>query len=179
MFCDLADSTNLGEQLDPESLRRVMSRYYEEMSRTVERHGGTAAKFIGDAVMAVFGMPVVHEDDALRAVRAAAEMSPALDRLNRELEDAVGRPPRDPDRASTPARSSCASRARRVGRRRRGGRDAVNVAARLEQAAPAGEVLIGADTHRLVRDAVDAEAVEPLEVKGKARPVRAYRLIDV
>ena len=90
MFCDLAGSTGLGEQLDPESLRRVMSRFYEEMGDTVERHGGTAAKFIGDAVMAVFGIPVLHEDDALRAVRAAAEMGPALDRLNDELEQRWG-----------------------------------------------------------------------------------------
>jgi class 3 adenylate cyclase len=70
VFCDLADSTNLGEQLDPESLHRVMARYYEEMALAVERHGGTTVKFIGDAVMAVFGMPVVHENDALRAVRS-------------------------------------------------------------------------------------------------------------
>jgi class 3 adenylate cyclase/pSer/pThr/pTyr-binding forkhead associated (FHA) protein len=179
VFCDLADSTNLGEQLDPESLRRVISRYYEEMTRTVERHGGRTVKFIGDAVMAVFGMPVVHENDALRAVRTAAEMSPALDRLNRELEDRWGVRLDIRTGVNTgevvvceadPAESAVIGEV--VG-------DAVNVAARLEQAATAGEVLIGADTYRLVRDTVNAEAVEPLEVKGKSRPVRAYRLLDV
>ena len=179
VFCDLADSTNLGEQLDPESLRRVISRYYEEMTRTVERHGGTTVKFIGDAVMAVFGMPVVHENDALRAVRTAAEMSPALDRLNRELEERWGVRLDIRTGVNTgevvvcePGSAESAVVGEVVG-------DAVNVAARLEQAATAGEVLIGADTYRLVRDTVDAEAVEPLEVKGKARPVRAYRLLDV
>ena len=72
VFCDVVSSTALGERLDPESLRGVMGRYFEEMRAAVERHGGTVEKFIGDAVMAVFGIPVLHEDDALRAVRAAA-----------------------------------------------------------------------------------------------------------
>jgi class 3 adenylate cyclase len=86
VFCDVTGSTSLGERLDPESLRRVMSRYFEEMKTVIERHGGTVEKFIGDAVMAVFGIPAVHEDDALRAVRAAAEMRDALEALNKELE---------------------------------------------------------------------------------------------
>ena len=85
LFCDVTGSTALGEQLDPESLRRVMVRYFESMQAVVERHGGTVEKFIGDAVMAVFGVPVVHEDDALRAVRAAAEMREAVAELNGEL----------------------------------------------------------------------------------------------
>ena len=72
LFCDVTGSTALGERIDPESLRRVMSRYFETAKTVVERHGGTVEKFIGDAVMAVFGVPTVHEDDALRAVRAAA-----------------------------------------------------------------------------------------------------------
>ncbi len=71
LFCDLAGSTALGERLDPEALRAVLSRWYEEMRAPLERHGGTVEKFIGDAVMAVFGVPRLHEDDALRAVRAA------------------------------------------------------------------------------------------------------------
>jgi class 3 adenylate cyclase len=179
VFCDLAGSTELGEQLDPETLRRVMSRFYEEMSHTVERHGGTAAKFIGDAVMAVFGIPALHEDDALRAVRAATEIGPALERLNDELEGrwgvrlqvrvgvntgevVVGNP--------SPGQSLAVEEV--VG-------DAVNVAARLERAAATGEVLIGADTHRLVRNAIEAEQVRPLELKGKAQPVPAWRLLSV
>src|SRR6187549_1653841 len=85
VFCDVTGSTALGEQLDPESLRHVMARYFEAMRAAIERHGGTVEKFIGDAVMAVFGIPVVHEDDALRAVRAVTELRESLHALNEEL----------------------------------------------------------------------------------------------
>src|SRR5438046_3161976 len=90
LFADVADSTPLGERLDPETLRQVMSRWFERMSEVLERHGGTVEKFIGDAVMAVFGIPDLHEDDALRAVRAAAELRGALAGLNDELEQELG-----------------------------------------------------------------------------------------
>jgi class 3 adenylate cyclase len=86
LFTDIAGSTPLGERLDPEALRRVMSTYFDRMKAVVELHGGTVEKFIGDAVMAVFGIPTLHEDDALRAVRAAADMEAALAELNGELE---------------------------------------------------------------------------------------------
>ena len=86
LFCDLADSTMLGERLDPEPLRELLGRWYEEMRIAVERHGGTVEKFIGDAVMAVFGLPRAHEDDALRAVRAALDMQRAVERLNASLD---------------------------------------------------------------------------------------------
>jgi len=90
VFSDVTGSTSLGEQLDPESLRRVMSRYFDEMRSVLERHGGTVEKFIGDAVMAVFGIPTLHEDDALRAVTAASEMRSTLEHLNDELEGERG-----------------------------------------------------------------------------------------
>ena len=90
LFCDVSGSTAMGERLDPESTRRVMSRYFEAMREAIERHGGTVEKFIGDAVMAVFGIPVVHEDDALRAARAATDMRSALDVVNDELEQDWG-----------------------------------------------------------------------------------------
>ena len=90
LFCDVTGSTALGERIDPESLRRVMSRYFETAKAIVERHGGTVEKFIGDAVMAVFGVPTVHEDDALRAVRTAAELRRGLAGLNEELERDYG-----------------------------------------------------------------------------------------
>src|SRR6059058_6616170 len=79
LFSDVVGSTSLGEQLDPESLRGVMSRFFDEMRAAIERHGGTVEKFIGDAVMSVFGVPTVHEDDALRAVRAALELRDAVE----------------------------------------------------------------------------------------------------
>jgi class 3 adenylate cyclase len=86
LFSDLKGSTQLGERLDSETLREVMNRYFAEMRRVIERHGGMVEKFIGDAVMAVFGLPTAHEDDALRAVRAAWDMKLALADLNGELD---------------------------------------------------------------------------------------------
>ena len=90
VFADLAGSTALGERLDPEALRDLQTRYFAAMRRALERHGGTVEKYIGDAVMAVFGIPVLHEEDALRAVRAAVEMRDAMVELNRELEHDLG-----------------------------------------------------------------------------------------
>ena len=90
VFCDVADSTPLGERLDPEALRDVWSRYQETSREVLARHGGTIEKFVGDAVMAAFGIPVVHEDDAVRAVRAAVELRTAIGELNAELERTYG-----------------------------------------------------------------------------------------
>jgi class 3 adenylate cyclase len=162
LFCDLTGSTTLGETLDPERLRALLARYFETMKAIVERHGGTVEKFIGDAVMAVFGVPVVHEDDALRAVRSAVEMRDALPELG--LQGRIG--------VATGEVVTGTEERLATG-------DAVNVAARLEQAAQPGEVLIGRPTLELVRDAADVEPVEPLVVKGKAEPVSAYRLLRV
>jgi class 3 adenylate cyclase/tetratricopeptide (TPR) repeat protein len=175
LFTDVAGSTPLGERLDPEALRRVMSTYFDRMRTVVERHGGTVEKFIGDAVMAVFGIPTLHEDDALRAVRAAVDMRQALDDLNRELE---------PERGVTiQVRTGINTGEVVAGDPSRGQAlvtgDAVNTAARLEQAAAPGEILIGEATHRLVRDGVRAEPVSPLALKGKAEPVPAFRLLEV
>jgi class 3 adenylate cyclase len=104
VFCDLADSTALGERLDPEPLRELMGRWYQEMRTAIERHGGTVEKFVGDAVMAVFGLPRAHEDDALRAVRAALDMQRAVDGLTRPSPDGTYRS-YGSGSGSTPARS--------------------------------------------------------------------------
>jgi class 3 adenylate cyclase/tetratricopeptide (TPR) repeat protein len=175
VFSDLKGSTSLGESLDSESLREVMTRYFDEMRAVLERHGGTIEKFIGDAVMAVFGLPKLHEDDALRAVRAAADMREALARVNEELERVWG--VRLTNRTGVNTGEVVAGDPA-TGQRLVTG-DAVNVAARLEQAAPANDVLLGDLTYRLVRDAVEVAEVEPLELKGKAERVPAYRLISV
>ena len=159
LFCDLTGSTGLGETLDPESLRALLARYYERMKAIVERHGGSVEKFVGDAVMAVFGVPVLHEDDALRALRAAQEMREALPELG--IEGRIG--------VTTGEVVTGTEERLATG-------DAVNVAARLEQAAEPGEVLLGAETYGLVRDAIDAELLPPLAAKGKADPLTAYRL---
>src|SRR3954454_18078710 len=173
VFADMVGFTSLGERLDQESLRRVMDSFYGEMRAAIEGQGGTLAKFIGDAVLAVWGTPQVREDDALRAVRAAEAMRGALARLNGDLEARwgvhvgmrtgvnTGEVVVDPTRPADLL----------VG-------DTLNVAARLEQAAADGEVLIGADTFQLVRDEAILEPVEPLALKGKSRPLPVWRLID-
>jgi class 3 adenylate cyclase len=175
VFSDIAGSTALGERLDAESLRGLMSRYFAEMRAVLERHGGTVEKFIGDAVMAVFGIPVVHEDDALRAVRAAAEMRAALIPLNEELERERGvriEMRVGVNTGEVVAGDSADGHGFATG-------DAVNVAARLEQAAQPGEILIGERTYRLVRDAVTVESVASLSLKGKTDAVSAVRLLAV
>jgi class 3 adenylate cyclase/tetratricopeptide (TPR) repeat protein len=175
VFCDVTGSTSLGERLDPESLRQVMTRYFERMRSVLESHGGTVEKFIGDAVMAVFGIPVLHEDDALRAVRSANEMHEALAGLNAELERewSVSLEARiGVNTGEVVAGDPAAGQNLVTG-------DAVNTAARLEQAANSGEILIGEETFHLVRDAVEAEPVDPLALKGKAEVVGALRLLSV
>ena len=162
VFCDLTGSTELGEQTDPEALRALLARYFERMKTIVELHGGTVEKFIGDAVMAVFGIPVAHEDDALRACRAAVEMRDALPELG------IG------GRIGVNTGEVVTGTAERLATG-----DAVNVAARLEQAAEPGEVLIGETTVALVYEAVVTEPVEPLTLKGKSVPVTAHRLVSL
>jgi class 3 adenylate cyclase len=173
VFSDLVGSTSLGERLDSEVLREVMTRYFSEMRRVLERHGGIVEKYIGDAIMAVFGLPRVREDDALRAVRAAAEMGNTLVVLNQELEERWGVQLMHRIGVNTGevVAGDASTRQRLVTG------DAVNVAARLEQAAPAGEVLLGETTRRLVRDRAELQALEPLPLKGKEEAVPAYRLI--
>src|SRR3954462_919945 len=160
LFCDLKGSTALGERLDSEPLRETMSRYFDAMSAAITQHGGTIEKFIGDAVMAVFGLPRVHEDDALRAVRAAARVQEAVALLNEELDRSYG--VRLTNRTGLNTGEVVAGEPT-PGQRLVTG-DTVNVAARLEQAAPPHEILIGEPTYRLVRDHVDAEEVDPLEL---------------
>jgi class 3 adenylate cyclase/tetratricopeptide (TPR) repeat protein len=168
LFADVVGSTALGDERDPEAVRAVMGRYFERMSAVIAHHGGTVEKFIGDAVMAVFGVPSAREDDALRAVRAAADMRLALAELNAEL----------------PVQLSIRTGIN-TGQVVAGGEhtlvtgDAVNVAARLEQAATPGEILIGQTTFELVRDAVVAEPAGPLDLRGKGEPTEAWRVVAV
>jgi len=175
MFCDLADSTGLAERLDPEALRQVLDRYFEVAAEVVRRHGGTTEKFIGDAVMACFGVPSLHEDDAFRAVRAAVELRERLARLNEELgrdrdirlEARIGI-----NTGEVLAREASSGQALVTG-------DAVTTAARLQQAADPGEILLADTTYRLVEGAVRAELLAPLELKGKREPVAALRVLEL
>jgi class 3 adenylate cyclase/tetratricopeptide (TPR) repeat protein len=175
VFADPKPRTESGEPPSPTALREVMSRYFEEMRRALERHGGTVEKFIGDAVMAVYGLPVRHEDDAVRALRAALDMQAALPALNEDfvakwgirLLNAIG--------VNT---GEVIAGDATLGQRLVTG-DAVNVAARLEQAAGPAEVIIGDLTYRLAKGFAEVETIPPLTLKGKAEPVPAYRLVSV
>ena len=148
--------------MDPEALQGLLARYFERMRGIVESHGGSVEKFIGDAVMAVFGVPVVHEDDALRACRAAVEMREALPELG--LEGRIG--------VNTGEVLAGTEERLATG-------DAVNVAARLEQAANPGEVLVGVATFALVGGTVDVGKERMLELKGKRELVAVRPLLEV
>jgi class 3 adenylate cyclase/tetratricopeptide (TPR) repeat protein len=162
LFCDVVDSTALGEATDAEAVRTLLAHYFERMKKIVEHHGGTVEKFIGDAVMAVFGVPAVHEDDALRACRTAVEMREAL--LGLELDGRIG--------IATGEVVTGTEERLATG-------DAVNVGSRLQHASQPGEALISAETRAHAGSAVDVEPVEALTLKGKAEPVSAYRLLGV
>jgi class 3 adenylate cyclase/tetratricopeptide (TPR) repeat protein len=175
VFCDIVDSTPLGERIDPEVHRRIQERYFDAVRGVLERHGGTVEKFIGDAAMAVFGIPVAHDDDALRAVRAASDLRLVLAELNNQLER---------DHGVTVAIRTGVNTGEVVADDPSQGQafatgDAVATAQRLEASARAGEILIGEPTYRLVSNAVIVEPLEPLSLKGKARPVAAWRLLGV
>ena len=168
VFSDVANSTRLGERLDPESHRRVMGGYFDAMRVVLERHGGTVEKFIGDAVMAVFGIPVLHEDDALRAVRAALEMQEAVAELNRDLG-------RDWDlelsiRTGVNTGEVVAGESETAQNLVTG--DAVVVAKRLEETATAGEIRLGDGTYRLVQGDGRGRAARPGQGEGETRRSR-------
>jgi class 3 adenylate cyclase/tetratricopeptide (TPR) repeat protein len=175
VFADVVGSTALGERVDSETLRWAMQRWFVRMRDVVESHGGTVENYIGDAVMAVFGIPVAHEDDALRAVRAAAAMREQVAALGDELRAERG--------VDLRVRIGVNTGEAVTGDAAAGGfftaGDIVNVAARLEQSARPGDILVGTYTFRLVRHAVEVEQVAPLTVKGKADALAAYRLLRV
>jgi class 3 adenylate cyclase/tetratricopeptide (TPR) repeat protein len=160
LFCDVTGSTALGERLDPEATRKLMARYFDKARVILERHGANVEKFIGDAVMAVFGIPKVHEDDALRAARAALELRDSVTELQLRIGVNTGEVVAGTGETLVTG-------------------DAVNVAARLEQAAEPGTILLGEQTYRLIRGAIRAEPIEPLEAKGKSKPLVSYRLVSV
>jgi class 3 adenylate cyclase/tetratricopeptide (TPR) repeat protein len=172
LFTDVAGSTALAERLEPEAVRRVMLSYFDAVTRVVSRHGGTIEKFIGDAVMAVFGAPVALEDHALRAVRAAQELKQELTTVNDELRREWGvriAVRTGINSGEVVAGDASAGQVLVTG-------DAVNVAARLQQAAAPGETLIGDLTRTLLGGAVEVEPLEPLPVRGKSEPLTVWRL---
>ena len=173
VFADLVGSTGLAERLDPESMHDLLDRFMDRCSTAIERHGGSVEGFAGDAVIGVFGQTEVHEDDALRAVRAALELREAEAELSAELERERG--------VGIALKVGVESGEVFVsaGARRRSfaAGDAFNVASRLQGAAAGGEILLGENVHELVRGSVSAEPLEPLALKGRDATVRAWRLV--
>jgi class 3 adenylate cyclase/tetratricopeptide (TPR) repeat protein len=176
VFANPKPHSEHGEPLEPTAFTNMMTRYFEVMKAALERHGGTVEKFIGDAVMAVFGLPVRHEDDALRAVRAAADMQAALPALNDAFSEMYG--VRLLNHIGVNTGEVIATGDASTGQRLVTG-DAVNTAARLEQAAGPAEIILGELTHRLTRNAVQVDVIPPLVLKGKTDPVPAYRFVAV
>jgi class 3 adenylate cyclase len=175
VFSDLVGSTPLGEELDAESLREVLDDYFDAMRRVIEDHGGLVEKYIGDAVMAVFGLPRVHEDDALRAVRAALGMRAALHDLNESMARSTG--VRLSNRTGVNTGTVVVGDA--IGGQRLATGDAVNVAARLEQAAGPDGIVLGPETRRLVKDRVVTSPLGLLTLKGKTDPIDAWGLVGL
>ena len=171
LFCDLVGSTELAEALDPEVLRSVLDRYFGSMRSAIERHGGMVEKFVGDAVVGTFGIPEAHEDDGLRAIRAALEMRDAATRIG-----AIEARPLTVRIAIAGGEAFADDLAPREGRV---GGDVFNTAARLQAAGDPGEILVTAAVARLVRGGVRSEALPPVVVKGKALPVDAVRLLGL
>ncbi|MEU6232624.1 adenylate/guanylate cyclase domain-containing protein [Kitasatospora sp. NPDC047058] len=174
LFLDVVGSTALAERLDPEPLRQVMDRYFASCGACIAEHGGVVEKFIGDAILAAFGATVAHEDDAVRAVRAATGALAALAGLAAELDARY--------QVKLEARAGICTGdvvvITRAGDDFRVVGDSVNTASRLQTAARPGEVLLCADTAAVVRWQVGIEPVAPLQLKGKARPVPAWRVTD-
>ena len=165
LFTDLVGSTARAERLDPEDVRATLSAYYAQLRAELERHGGTVEKFIGDAVMAIFGAPVAHEDDAERAVRAALAIR---DSVGEELEIRT---------AVHTGEALVALGARTVEGEGMVSGDVVNTAARLQSAAPVNGILVGEGTYRATRHAIDYRDAPAVEAKGKAEPVRVWEAL--
>ena len=164
LFADLVGFTSQAEQLDPEDVRATLSPYYAQLRDELERHGGTVEKFIGDAVMAVFGAPVAHEDDPERAVRAAFAIREAIiedGRLQVRIAVTTGEALVTLDARTSEGEGMVAG-------------DVVNTAARLQSAAPVNGILVDESTQRATRQAIDYGELEPVTAKGKTEPVRVW-----
>jgi class 3 adenylate cyclase len=176
MFADISGFTAMSEKLDPEEVRSMINACFERLGAAIDRYDGHIDKFIGDEIMALFGAPITHENDPERALRAALEMVEALETFNREHVDIIPKP-----LALHFGINSGLAIAGGIGTRQRQDYsvmgDTVNLAARLEDLSEAGEILVGETTYRLTAPLFEFEALKPIKVKGKAQPVRVYRLL--
>src|SRR5436189_1351672 len=167
LFADLVGFTHRSEQLDPEDVAAILRPYHERLRSELERFGGTVEKFIGDAVMALFGAPVAHEDDPERAVRAAL----AIRDWAREQDDRVRIGVNTGEALVTVDARADAGETLVAG-------DVVNTAARLQVAAPVNGILVGETTQRATAEAIQYRGADPVEAKGKAQPVAAWEALE-
>lgn len=172
LFIDIVDSSRLSHDLDPEAMRNLLARYFGELSAIIRRHGGVVDKYIGDAIMAIFGVPVLHEDDALRAVRAAIEIRQTLVLLNQEFQTGWGVQLASRIGVNTGEVIADAQGASPIVG------EAINAAKRFEEAAAAAEILIGSTTHKLVRDAVAVTPSGPRLLKN-GKTIDAFAVVDI
>ncbi len=178
LFADMTGSTALADRMDPEEVRQLMAGYFEAMAQVIHRHGGTIEKYIGDAVMAIFGLPVAHEDDPERAVRAALEMLEALKRFNEQRLAADPEAPPVQIRIGISTGEVVAGGAAGDGGQFLVTGDTVNVAARFQQQAEPGTILVGSRTYRSTHGAIVYQPLSPIQVKGKPQPLRVWQAVD-
>src|SRR5437868_413748 len=174
LFADLVGFTARSEQLDPEDVAAVLRPYHERLRSELERFGGTVEKFIGDAVMALFGAPVAHEDDPERAVRAALAIRDAMgdiseEHAGRELRVRIG---------ITTGEALVALGARPWEGEGMAAGDVVNTASRLQSSAPVNGILVDEVTYRATHHEIDYAETEPVRAKGKAEPIRVWRALE-
>ncbi|HEX8731619.1 MAG TPA: adenylate/guanylate cyclase domain-containing protein [Ktedonobacterales bacterium] len=179
LFADLANSTALAESIDPEELRALLAEFFAAMSREIRRHGGSVEKYIGDAIMAVFGLPIAHEDDPVRAIRAALDMQASLRTLNANLASADDDAPQLSLRIGVNTGEVAAAVDVRAGQDFLVTGDPVNVAARLQQVAAPGAILVGPRTYRNARGAVEFHQAPAVELRGKSRPVTIWEVVGL
>ena len=177
LFADLTSSTALADGMDAEDVRTLLAGFFATMTRELHKHGGTVEKYIGDAVMAVFGLPAAHEDDPVRAVRAALDMQAALRLFNEERRIADSAPLELQMRIGINTGEVVAAGGKAEGRDFLITGDPVNVAARLQQAALPGAILVGPRTYRGTTGAVVYRALPPMDIRGKPRPMRVWEAL--
>jgi len=179
LFADLANSTSLAESLDAEEMRAILGDFFNAMSREIRRHGGSVEKYIGDAIMAVFGLPIAHEDDPVRAIRAALDMQASLRAFNAALASADDGSPELSLRIGINTGEVAAAVAVREGQDFLVTGDAVNVAARLQQLAAPGAILVGPRTYRSARGTAEFRQAPTAALRGKSRPVTIWEVVRI
>lgn len=176
LFSDLSGYTAISEKLDPEEVKEIMDRIFDEVSKVVSKYEGFVEKFVGDAVMALFGVPKVHEDDPLRAIRAAREIHELVDSISPEVEKQIGQSISMHTGINT-GLVVTGEVEMETGTHGVAG-DTINLASRLSSLAEAGEILVGADTYRQAEGHFTFDGLEPTTIKGKAEPVQVYRVLS-